>query len=415
MLGLAARCSPPTTVMCLPGPMPPPAPARIVPAGQIAPFPLELPVSLCNLAEDSLSVVATLRGAPPGATVSVSDVRLRASERRVSMTVDVGTLPAGSYLLQVIVDPAVASTTVPLLVAADRMAEPTERRLLATPCRTPLVTTSGTLICAELGVGRGWRVERPGGVPVRWPETLEVATVGDVVWVIDQAADASVEVRRLVEVDGGLAVTHVQPLQRPEFSFVAVSRQKAVGAGWQFMATPDASVLTLESNNLSASSPKVVADDTSVIALDVSVQAPWCDVSTSACFPSPVSGAELVAATPTVAWLSGSPLVGPATLFPLPTRQPFQLSAVSRPLGPDAGVVFSVLVPGDVRPFAPSDGVWVPGALIFTADAGLFAGRLGPQGFSLERLPAVRPVTVTSDWLVSQSTDTSVELNRLTP
>jgi hypothetical protein len=409
-------CTPLPTSLCPPRPAAPLAPARIVPAGRVAPFTLDLSTNPCGLTEDALSVVATVRGAGPGATVTVSEVRLHPADSRISMVVDVGTLPAGAYLLQVIVDPAVTSLTMPLLVATELLADRVERRTLSAPCDTPRVTARGTLLCAAPAVGPedGWRVERPGAPPLLWPRALDVATAGDVVWVLDQTSDASVELRRLVDADGGLFVTHVGTLDA-RVSLVSrvfgVSSRRAIGVGWQFVAALDAGVLEFAPTPSGLESGRVVGDDVSPVLLDVGVGIPWCTVA-QACFPSPVSG-ELLAADARVVWLS-SPLLFSPMLLPLREEaRPSTFSAVSRPLGADAGIVFTIAMPADVRPFAPADRLDVPGSLVFSADAGLFAARLHSGGLSLERLPPVEPVTVTPDWVVARPSPSEVELIRL--
>lgn len=98
---------------------------------------LTLPSSVCAIDDEVLSALVTLRGPGTSRTPTVSELRFDGPRREVNVTLDVGTLASGEYLLQVIVDPSVASTTVPLLVAADRSGEPLVPRTFERPCQAP--------------------------------------------------------------------------------------------------------------------------------------------------------------------------------------------------------------------------------------------------------------------------------------
>ncbi|MDX2010690.1 MAG: hypothetical protein SFW67_10885 [Myxococcaceae bacterium] len=406
-LTLLPACPPPPVGRCPPsGGVPAVGLARLVPAGRIPPIPVVIPVNPCGLSEDALTVVATLRGGPLGLTPTVSNVRLDPGQFGLSMMVDVGTLEPGGYLLQVIVDPAVTSMTVPLFVAADRSTEPVERRSLSQNCNTPGITSSGALLCAEPASVRGWRVERPGALPVVWPDAVGVSAVDDVVWVVDRAPDAGFVLRRLIDTDGGLFSTHEAQLDRP-FSFLGVSRRRAVGPDSQFLAVPDASVLTRIEGPI-GSAGRVVVDDDGAVSLG----AEWCDVTTSACFPTPTPSSVVRAVTPTAVWgVATSSSLGFEPLVPTPDT-PWDLTAVSRPLGPDAGVVLTLPLPGQTT-LERGNLANFPGALLLSTDAGLFAGRWTQGQLVFERIPGVRPEAITPDWVVAQPSRSSVELIRL--
>lgn len=409
-LTVLTACPPPPVGTCLPRGVPPVGLARLVTAGRVPPIPVVIPVNPCGLSEDAITVVATLRGGPLGLTPTVSNVRIEPEQFGLSMMVDVGTLAPGGYLLQVIVDPAITSMTVPLLVAADRSTEPVERRSLSQNCNTPGITSSGTLLCAEPASVRGWRVEAPGASPIVWPDAVGVSTVDDVIWVVDRLADAGFSLRRLVDTDGGLVSTHEAQLDRP-FSLYGVSGRRAVGPDWQFVAAPDASVLTRVAGP-SGSAGRVVVDDDGAVVVDVSLGGQWCDLTTEECFPNPSRSTMLRAVSPTVTWgIAPSSLLGFEPVRPTPAT-PWDLTAVSRPLGPDAGVVLTLPLPGHTT-LERGNPANLPGALLLSTDAGLFAGRFTQGQLMLERIPAVRPEAITPDWVLAQPTPNSVELIRL--
>jgi hypothetical protein len=401
-------CPPPPMAICVPGPPAPPGGALISTAGPIAPFRLQLSSTVCFIEDDVLSAFATLRGQGVSRTPSVTDLRFDMPRRQVGLTVDVGSLPAGAYLLQVIVDPGVASTTVPVLVASDRTSEPVERRSLSAPCDTPTLTRAGTVFCREpvfSGQQHGWRVERPGASAVSWPQALDVKTAGDVVWALERAPDSGVVLRRRLDVDGGLVETHAGALDATHFR--GVSEHRAFVERSHVLADPQAPVLTPMGYDQASAVERFAPDDDVPVSLE---RRSWCRVLDGTC--EPVTFQDFVADDGAHGWFTAP---RPFGLTFEPPTEPVDLSAVMRPLGADAGTLVTIPLPTDVSFPAPRPSGGVFGALTFSTDAGLFRGHLAQGAFALERLPLARPVEVTRDWVVSQPSPASLELVRVRP
>lgn len=403
LLAALGACSPSATSVCSPAPAASPVGSIIVTAGAVQPLQLRLRARLCGIAEDALSAFAVARG--PGVSVSPAISQLRFDEKlgEVVVTVDLTAVPPGAYLLQVIVDPAVASTTVSVLVAEDRRQEPVERRALAAPCEAPRLTTTGTVFCREpAGQERGWRVERPGRSVTPWPLALDVKNAGDVVWVLEGAGDAGVTVRRQVDVNGGLLETHTGGLGRNLTAFHGVSEARAFFQRWHVHAAPGFERLTVGGYSFQGPVGQLAADDLEPVSFSA---AEVCRILGTACYRAPFR--EFVADDGAHGWFT----TPHSTVF---GTTPFvELTATTRPMGADAGIVVKVPLSATfLRPRPDGD---VFGGLVFSDDAGVFRGHVVEGAFALERLPTTQPVDVTRDWVVSQPSPRELELFRLRP
>jgi hypothetical protein len=371
---------------------------------------LTLPSSVCAIDDEVLSALVTLRGPGTSRTPTVSELRLDEPRRQVNVTLDVGTLTPGEYLLQVIVDPSVASTTVPLLVAADRSREPLVPRTFERPCQAPQLTTAGTVFCREPGFSgqeHGWRVERPDSGAVSWPTTLDVKTAGEVVWTLERDPDGGLTVRRRLDVDGGLVDTHTGNVRTGATSFDGVSRARAFSSLWHVHAEPGVDRFVPLDYGLRARSWTLAPDDEVPVSLEGSL---LCHLLTGSC--EVVTFTELVADDGAHGWLTQRRLNASGFRS---MDSSLDVSAMTRPLGVDSGVLRTILLPGNTAlPLArPSGDVF--GALVFSTDAGVFRGRLVQGAFALERLPPLHPIDVTRDWVVSQPSPTTLELFPLGP